>query len=133
MVSVITSLLLLYCSSYYFSIVDEFSKYIWYFPLRLKFDVLFFLAFHKYVTNTFSSKIIAIQTDWGGEFRLLPKILQNLGISHCITCPYFHSQNGSVEQCHRHIVETRLFLLAQSFVPTKVWNDIFQTAVFLIN
>lgn len=61
---------------FYLSIVDDFSKYIWFFPLRVKSDVIpIFLTFIKYVLNTFSSKIIEIQTDCGGKFRPFPKIL----------------------------------------------------------
>lgn len=92
-----------------------------------------FLAFIKFVQNTFSKNIIDVQTDWGGEFRPFSSILLNFGISHRITCPYSHAQNGSVERRHRHIVETRLSLLAQSSTPSKFWAKAFQMATFLIN
>lgn len=117
-----------------FFIVDDFTKYIWYFPLRTKSEVsTIFLAFIRFVQNTFSKNIIAVQTDWGGEFRPFSSLLLKIGISHRITCPYSHAQNGSIERRHRHIVETGLSLLAQSSAPSKFWAEAFQTATFLIN
>lgn len=54
---------------YYLATVDDFSKYIWFFPLQSKSDVsTFFLAFLKYVQNFFSMNIKVVQTDWGREF-----------------------------------------------------------------
>lgn len=119
---------------FYFSIVDDFTKYVWFFPLYAKSDVSqIFLNFVTFVRNTFSKNIIAVQSDWGGEFRPFHAILQKLGISHRISCSYSHVQNGSIERRHRHIVETGLSLLAQSSAPLKYWVDAFKTAVFLIN
>lgn len=60
-------------------------------------------------------------------------MLQSFGISHRISCPYAHSQNGSMESKHRHTVETELALLAHSSLPHSYWSDAFVTAVFLIN
>lgn len=39
---------------------------------------------------------------------------QNFGNVCHVTCPYAHSQNGIVECKHRHVVETRLTLLAHA-------------------
>lgn len=114
--------------------MDHFSKYIWYLPLCAKSNIVsVFLTFLKYVHNTFFTRVHAIQTDWGGEFRPLSKILQNFDISHRITCPSSHAQNGSIEWHHHHIVETGISLIGQSFVPTKYWSNAFQNVVFLIN
>lgn len=69
----------------------------------------------------------------GGEFCSLKFVLHSLGISYRVTCPYSHVQNGTVEQRHRHIVETGLSLMAHASVPPKFWVDAFQTMVYLIN
>uniref|UniRef100_A0A2N9I4N5 Uncharacterized protein n=1 Tax=Fagus sylvatica TaxID=28930 RepID=A0A2N9I4N5_FAGSY len=55
------------------------------------------------------------------------------GISHRLSCPHTHQQNGSVERKHRHIVETGLTLLAYSSVPFSYWDEAFLTAAYLIN
>lgn len=71
--------------------------------------------------------------DWGGEFHSLRDIFKKYDILHRATCPYSHQQNGSVERCHRHIVETGIFLLSHASIPQKYWANAFQTAVFLID
>lgn len=85
------------------------------------------------VERQFSTKIKQIQTDWGGEYRSLPKFFKEIGIVHRLPCPHTHEQNGKIERRHRHIVETGLALLAHGSVPQMFWHFAFETAVFLIN
>jgi hypothetical protein len=57
---------------YYLSIVDDFSKYTWFYPLELKSDVCaIFLRFKHLIETYFSTKILSVQSDNGGEFRPL--------------------------------------------------------------
>lgn len=56
-----------------------------------------------------------------------------MGISHQVSCPHAHQQNGAAERKHRHIVEVGLTLLAHASMPLKFWDEAFLTAVFLIN
>src|SRR4051812_3536355 len=60
------------------------------------------LRAHRLQLNT---KLKAIQTDWGGEFRPFKQFLADLGIVHRLICPHTHHQNGVVERKHRDIVE----------------------------
>ena len=60
-------------------------------------------------------------------------IFRSLGISHHVSCPHTHQQNGSAERKHRHIVETGLSLLAHASMPIKFWDEAFVTAAYLIN
>lgn len=92
-----------------------------------------FQIFYTYIEAQFHSKIKAIQTDGGGEFRSLTTFIQTHGIQHRLTCPHTSQQNGIVERKHRHIVETGLTLLAHASMPLHFWEDAFFTAVFLIN
>lgn len=97
---------------YYLSIVDDFTKFIWLFPLSTKSLVTStIINFIKLVTNQFSTTILSIQTDGGSEFKPLKQTFQALSISHRLTCPYSHQQNGSVESRHRRIVDMGLTLL----------------------
>jgi len=119
---------------YYLSIVDDFSKYTWFYPLKLKYDVLAtFLHFKQLVETYFGTKIISIQSDNGGEFRPLQTSLTTMGVSYRLSCPHTHHQMGFVERKHRHIVETGLTLLATSSAPLSFWDSAFETAVYLIN
>ena len=58
---------------------------------------------------------------------------QTQGISHHVSCPHAHQQNGSAARKHRHIVEVGLALLAQAYMPLKFWDEAFLTATYLIN
>jgi hypothetical protein len=74
-----------------------------------------------------------MQTDWGGEYQKLNPLFQRIGISHHVSCPHAHQQNGSAERKHRHIVEVGLTLLAQASMPLKFWDEAFTMTVYLIN
>jgi hypothetical protein len=74
-----------------------------------------------------------MQTDWGGEYEKLHGFFQKVGITHHVSCPYAHQQNGSAGRKHCHIVEVGLALLANASMPLKYWDDAFLTATFLIN
>jgi hypothetical protein len=119
---------------YFLCIVDDFSKYMWVFTLSCKSEVT--TIFHKFkllVENFFSCTIKAVQTDGGGEFIPLKKILASNGISYRQTCPHTHHQNGSVEWRLRHVVDTGLALFSHAHVPFRYWDDAFDTACYLIN
>ncbi|GKE06657.1 retrovirus-related pol polyprotein from transposon TNT 1-94 [Tanacetum coccineum] len=69
------------------------------------------------VERQFTTKLKNVQTDSGGEFRNLASFFSSLEIIHRRSCPYISEQNGFVERCNRHVVETGLTLLAQACVP----------------
>lgn len=50
----------------------------------------------------FSTQIKAIQSYWGGEFKLVSSYLQTL---YQISCQHTQSHNGVDERCHRTFVE----------------------------
>jgi histone deacetylase 1/2 len=69
----------------------------------------------------------------GGEYEKINSFFQRIGISHHVSCPHAHQQNGSAERKHRHIVEVGLALLANASMPLKFWDEAFLTATYLIN
>jgi hypothetical protein len=56
-----------------------------------------------------------------------------MGISHHVSSPHAHQQNGSAERKHHHIVEVGLSLLAHASMPLQFWDEAFITVVFMIN
>jgi histone deacetylase 1/2 len=121
-------------NNYYVSFIDDFSKFTWVYFLRHKSEVFqWFHDFQNLVERLFNRKIVAVQTDWGGEYQRLNSFFQRIGISHHVSCPHAHQQNGSAERKHRHIVEFGLSLLAHASMPLKFWDEAFLTAVYLIN
>ena len=91
-----------------------------------------FKNFQALVERKFDSKIIVVQSDWG-DTRNSNSFFQNIGISHHVSCPHAHQQNGSAERKHRHIIEVGLALLAGASMPLKFWDEAFLTAVHIIN
>jgi hypothetical protein len=89
--------------------------------------------FQALVERLFDKKILAIQSDWGGEYQKLNPFFKEVGISHHMSCPYAHQQNGSVERKDHHIVEVGLSLLAHAHRPLKYWDEAFLAATYIIN
>ncbi|WVZ50187.1 hypothetical protein U9M48_001464 [Paspalum notatum var. saurae] len=55
---------------YYVSFIDDFSKFTWLYLIKHKSEVFQkFQEFQTLVEHTFDRKIIAMQTDWGGEYE----------------------------------------------------------------
>jgi histone deacetylase 1/2 len=109
--------------SYYVSFLYDFSKLTWVYLLKHKSDVEHvFYEFQKQVERTLGTKIISVQSEWDGEYQKINQYFKNTGISHRISCPHTHQQNGAIERKHRHLVETTLALLAQSSVPLRFWD-----------
>jgi hypothetical protein len=69
----------------------------------------------------------------GGRVSKTKYLFQQIGISHHISCPYAHQQNGSAERKYRHIIEVGLSLLAHASMPLKSWDETFLAATYLIN
>jgi histone deacetylase 1/2 len=119
---------------YYVSFIDAFSKFTWVYLLHAKSEVeQVFIRFQTHVERLLNHKILCVQSDWGGEYQRLHKYLQTHGISHHVSCPYTHQQNGAAKRKHRHIVEIGLALLAYSSMPVRFWDEAFLTVTFFIN
>jgi hypothetical protein len=71
------------------------------------------------VERLFDKKILAIQTDWDGEFQKLHPLFTQIGISHHVSCLYAHQQNGLAERKHCHVIEIGLSLLVHASMPLK--------------
>jgi hypothetical protein len=120
---------------YYISFIDDFSKFSWIYLVHDPTEAArIFLQFQTHIERILDTKIKCVQFDWGGEYQKIhSKIFRSLGISHHVSCPHTHQQNGSAERKHRYIVETGLALLAHSHVPIKFWDEAFLTVIYLIN
>jgi len=61
---------------YYVSFIDDFSKFTWIYLLRYISDVFQkFQEFQALVERLFDRKILAVQTNWGGEYQKLNSFL----------------------------------------------------------
>jgi hypothetical protein len=115
---------------YYVSFIDDSSKFTSIYLIKHKSEV--FQCFHDFqnlVERMFDRKILAMQMDWGGEYQKLNSFFQRIDISHHVSSPHAHQQNGSAERKHRHIVEVGLTLLAKESMPLKFWDGAFRATV----
>ena len=121
---------------YFVSFIDDFSRFSWLFPLKLKSNVhSCFIQFKNMVENILSRSIKSFQSDGGGEYSYTPfkQLLAQHGILHQFSCPHTSQQNGVAERKHRHVMDTGLALLTHSGLSIKYWVDAFLTAIYLIN
>ena len=121
---------------YYLVILDDFSHYVWTFPLRRKSDsVATLTAFYSYVSTQFGRPIHALQTDNGKEFDNLAirNLLATHGTIFRLTCPYTSQQNGRAERVLRTLNDCVRTLLFHANVPPRFWPDALATASLLIN
>lgn len=116
---------------FYLVLVDDYSRFTWFYPLKRKSDVLsIFPKFFSMVENICSSRIKYIQSDAGGKFfgHALQSYFHQRGIVHRLSCPGTPQQNGVAKRKHCHIVETGLTLLAHSKLTSPFWTHAFATA-----
>jgi hypothetical protein len=82
--------------NYYVSFIDDYDKYTWIYLLKDRFEVSQkFHEFQSLVEQMLGRKIIAMKTDWRGEYQRLNAFFQCIGISHNVSCPHAHQQNGA--------------------------------------
>ena len=121
---------------YYCVLVDQYSRFTWLYPLRMKSDFFSaFLHFQNLVERQLDSKIKIFQSDGGGEFtsKQFATHLTSCGIKHHLSCPHTPQQNGLAERKHRHLTELGLSMLFQSHTPLKYWVEAFYSANFISN
>ena len=105
---------------YYLVIVDDFSHYIWTFPLRNKSDTTTTLInFVAYACTQFSRPLIAMQADNGTEFlnSTITTFFASHGIHLCLSWPYTSAQNRKVKRAIHTLNDVTRTLLFQSLMP----------------
>ena len=98
---------------YYVTLIDEYTRYVWIFPMSNKSDIFaIFVRFYNFVLTQFGIHIKSLQTDEGGEYisKSFTSFLASKCIIQLISCPYTPQHNGLAERKHRHIVETAITL-----------------------
>lgn len=121
---------------YYVVLLDDFSHYVWTFPLRQKSDVPYVLrTFFAYVHTQFRLPILAVQTDNGKEFDsyAMRTFFAAHGTQLRLSCPYTSQQNGKAERILHTINNCLRTLLLHCAAPLAFWAEALSTATFLLN
>jgi len=121
---------------YYLVLLDDFTHYVWTFPLRQKSDVLPVLrSFFTYVQTQFSLPVLALQTDNGKEFDSYAtrSLLASMGTVFRLSCPHTSQQNGKAERVLRTLNDSIRTLLIHSAAPLQFWAEALNTATYLLN
>uniref|UniRef100_A0ACD5Y5G8 Uncharacterized protein n=1 Tax=Avena sativa TaxID=4498 RepID=A0ACD5Y5G8_AVESA len=121
---------------YYLVILDDYSHFVWTFPLRHKSDALSHISsFQKFVTTHFNLTILTLQTDNGREFdnHSTRQFFSSHGIPLRMSCPYTSPQNGRAERILRTLNDTVRTLLTHASMPLAFWAEALATSTFLVN
>ncbi|KAJ9565778.1 LOW QUALITY PROTEIN: hypothetical protein OSB04_001744, partial [Centaurea solstitialis] len=121
---------------YYVLFLDDFSHFLWVFPLRAKSEVFsIFTTFLVYVINQFKTDIQLFQCDNGREFNNQPllDIFKTHGIKIRFSCSYTSQQNGKAECTIRTINNTFHTSLIQASLPPKLWVEALLSSVHTFN
>jgi hypothetical protein len=121
---------------WFISFVDDCTRVTWIYLLQHKSDVYdVFRSFHQMIVTQFNTCIKVIRSDNGGEYfkTELLEFINSKGILHQTTCPYSPQQNGVAERKNRHILEVTRTLLIDGNVPSHLWGEAVNSAVYLIN
>jgi hypothetical protein len=126
----------IYGYKYYLLILDDFSRYLWTFPLRQKSDTFPTLShFFAWVSTQFSRTIRSIQCDNGREFynNVSRDFFLSRGVHLRMSCPYTSPQNGRAERMIRTTNDVVRSLLFQASLPAPYWAEALGTATYLLN
>lgn len=121
---------------YYLAILDDYTHYLWTFPMRNKSEVLPILrSFLAYVQTQFRLPVLALQTDNGKEFDSTASrtLFAAHGIQFRLSCPYTSQQNGEAERVLRTLNDCVRTMLLHSAAPLAFWAEALSTATYLLN
>lgn len=121
---------------YYVIFLDQFSHFVWIYPLRQKSEVFEkFFQFFNYVKTHFQTPIKSFQCDNGGEFnnRQMLVFFSTHGIQPRFSCPHTSAQNGRAERTLRTINNLVRALLFQAKMPNTYWVEALNMAAHLFN
>jgi transposase InsO family protein len=121
---------------YYLVVLDDFSHYVWTFPLHAKSEAFPALRhFFAWVSTQFGLTIKAVQCDNGREFdnSTSRDFFLSHGMQLHMSCPYISSQNGKAERMIRTTNDTIRTLLLQAHLPARFWAKGLHTSTYLLN
>jgi len=121
---------------YFITFVDEFSRMIWLYVIKLKCEVFeIFQIFKASVERESGKRLKILRTDGGGEFTSndFENYCQKNGIQHEVTAPYTPQHNGLAERRNRTILNMARSLIKEKDLPQRFWGEAVATSVYILN
>ncbi|GFX89230.1 copia protein [Trichonephila clavipes] len=112
---------------YYLSVLDDYSRRMFIFPMCHKSDTYDILA--KFIIRAerqLDLKVKAVRTDFGGEFiaSILSDFFVERGIKHEKTNIYTPQQNGASERLNRTVIDGARTVLSESGLDKSFWPEV---------
>ncbi|KAG8479441.1 hypothetical protein CXB51_029725 [Gossypium anomalum] len=121
---------------YFVTFVDDFSRRVWVYTMRTKYEVLeFFLKWKTMIENQTGKKIKWLRTDNGGEYKNDPffDVCQEHGIVRHFTIRDTPQQNGVAERMNRTLLEKVRCMLSNAGLGKQFWAEAVTYAGHLVN
>ncbi|KAK9179751.1 hypothetical protein WN943_028956 [Citrus x changshan-huyou] len=121
---------------YFLSMINDFSRMVWVYPLRSK-DQVFdrFKAWKTLIETQTNRKVRRIRTDNGLKFcnKQFDDLCEKTGILRHKTVMHTPQQNGLAERMNRTLMERVRCMLFHSKLPKTLWVEALSTTCYLIN
>lgn len=121
---------------YFVSFVDDMSRKVWLYPIKVKSDVFnIFKDFKALMEKQFGNCIKILRIDGGGEFTSgeLKGFCKERGIVHEVTSPYTPQHNGIAERRNMTILNMVRSMLKEKNLPHIFWGEVAMTVVHVLN
>ncbi|KMQ92933.1 integrase core domain protein [Lasius niger] len=121
---------------YFVTFIDDASGFRHVYFLKHKSDVFDrFKKFERLIANKFGQPMKVLRSDNGREYcnEKMAQYLSTRGIKFEPSVPHTPEQNGKSERGNRSIVECARTMLKAKDLPTSLWAEAVNTAVYLQN
>ena len=119
---------------YVLTFIDDFSRYAKLRFLAKKNEVFnALLQCIKESERELSLQVSCIRSDNGGEYQILQKHLQDMGIKWEVSTSYTPEMNGVAERYNGKLQEMCRTLLLESQLPKSFWAELLSTSNYLLN
>ena len=121
---------------YFVTFLDDYSSHCWVVLLKQKSDSLCAIDdFLALVWTQHNALVKQFMTDAGGEYKNfnLSNKFKELGISHRMSVPHMHQQNGCAERLNRTLIEKAQALRFEACLPQSYWKFSVEFAVHVYN
>ena len=121
---------------YYVLFLDDFTNFLWTFPINRKSHVFeTFKSLVQLIHTQSLQKVKSFQCDNGGEYNneLFQQYCTDHGLVFRFSCPHTSSQNGKAERKIRTINNMIRTMLAHSSVPPSFSHHALHMATYLLN